>query len=339
MHEEIISKIVNHEGATDEEYLAAANSLAAGELSADQAASIRGAVLTDDASVEDLAALCRALRSSSDKIEPKIDGDIMGVSCSGNGAASFNNSVAAAIVASAGGAVIAKNVMPSQAGFIGSLEVLKALGINTNITGAQAASLLEEIGIAFYETHKLCPASEKLMEGANETELKIFWSIVEPMINPASPKRYFYGDCDAAIMSKASSVATSLGVMNGIFASGDGGVDEISLSGPTHVNEIASGRVVSWDTKPEDNALECCSIDEIKMSSPKEAAFAIRSVLSGKLKGPRREVIVLNAGAALMASGKAGYFMRALLDVRNAIDDGRAAKKLEELKKKSAAFK
>lgn len=337
MHEEILEKI-NARGATEEDFAAACAALAAGELSAEQTASLRATVLSRESSAQELALLAKGLRSVAAPFSANVEGEVLGVSCSGTGASPFGSVVAAALLtASAGAATVLCGSKSSSSCTGGTADVLKVLGIKPDMNAEQAAKLLEATNFTFIDYALFCPAVEALMSAdATDDEREVFCSIVAPLINPAAPTRMFYGASDADLLEKAANAAKELGVMNGIFACGEGGIDEVALTGSTHVNEIASGRIVAWDTTPEDNALERCSIDEVKTATAKENSYVLRSVFAGKLKGPRRETVVLNGGAALMASGKAGYFMRALLEVRNAIDEGAATKKLEEIKKKSS---
>lgn len=337
MDNEILAKITGHSGATEVEMAEAVAALADGSADDSETAAIRGALLTKSTPFEELVEFTKALRAAGTQIAPAEE--VIEVAGSGGSISKFNNSVAAAIIAAAGGAKVAKLVMPASAGVCGDADVIAALGIDQNITPDQAVQMINDDGLAFIPLESVNPAAARLLAGATEDEAKFFCAVVGPQLNPASPTRCFVGVSDPELLETASNLAKEVGVMNALFVHGEGGVDEISMIGNTKFIELANGRPTAYDMKPEDNALEPCKPEEVNMGSPKEASYAIRSVLSGKLKGPRREAVVLNASAALMASGKAGYMMRGLLAARNAIDNDAAIEKLEVVKKKSNSFK
>lgn len=339
MDDAILAKLAAHEEMSDDEMTAAVASIADGSASDEQAAAFRTAIFNDATPVGSLIAFAKAARESFEPIVPE-EGDEINDICGTGGVVGFNNNVAAAIVAAAGGARVVKHVRKQGRGINGSADILKALGINTNITPAQAAELVNEVGIAFIDADNFDKVTPRLFpDDAESDELTFFHQTVEPFLNAAKPTRCFIGASSAERLEIITQIAQGLGIMNGFCVFGVDGVDEMSLVGSTHVNELASGRVTTYDMAPEENALEKCSASDIKAGTPKEAAYAIRSVFAGKLKGPRREAIVYNGSAALMASGKAGYMMRGLLAARNAIDYEQATEKLEALKKKASSFK
>lgn len=339
MDDALLAKLAANDAASDEEMDAAVVSIKDGSASEDQIAAFRSSLFGGAAPIESLAAFTKAMREHCEPIVP-AEGDEINDVCGTGGAMVYNSFVAAAIVAAAGGARIVKPVRRRVRGISGNADLLKALGVNTNITPEQAAELVNEVGIAFIDAENCCGVFDKLFPGDDVTpELACFLETVDPFVNAAKPTRCLIATSSPERLETITKIAQGIGIMNGFFVCGVDGVDEMSLIGTTHVNELASGRLTSYDMAPEENALEKCTVADITAGTAKEAAYAIRSVFAGKLKGPRREAIVYNGSAALMASGKAGYMMRGLLAARNAIDYGQATDKLEELKKKSNSFK
>lgn len=340
MFEDLVSRVEAGTRFSPDEIPQIIAAIVSGLMTDEQTAAFRRSVFSPGVTDEELTAVIKTLREGCVPIKPTASGDLTDVCGAGGGTAGFNNSIAAAIIAAAGGARIAKNVLRSIPGRPGSAEILAALGINIELTAEQAAQLIDEVGIAFFSVTDFNPAIDMMLPPDTAPEEHAFFRAHGgALINPAFPTRALVGVLDKEAISTVTTVALGSGIMNGFIVNGEGGYDEFSMVGPSSVTEIASGRPTSYDTKPEDSAIDPCSPDDIKTGSVREAVFAIKSILSGKLKGPRREAVALNGAAALMAAGKAGYFARGLLAARNLIDDGSAAKKLEELRKKSNEFK
>lgn len=340
MYDDLISKVDAGTRFSPDELPGIITAMVSGGLSDEQIAAFRRSMFSPGVTSEEMTALVKILRDGCVPVKPSGGDELTDVCGAGAGVTAFNNTIPAAIIAAAGGAKVAKNVVRSVPGRAGSAELLEALGVNINITAEQAAKLIDDIGIAFFVSSDFNPAIEMLLPPDKDPEAHDFFrSHGGALVNAACPTRGLIGVRDKEALEMVTNVATGSGVMNGLVVCGEGGYDELSMTGTTTVNEIASGRVTSYETKPEDNGIEPCTPDNVKTGMVREMIFAIKSVFSGKLKGPRREAIALNGAAALMAAGKAGYFARGLLAARNLIDDGSAAKKLEELKKRSNEFK
>lgn len=339
MHEDILSRAASHEAITEEEASLVIGSLKGGEMSEDDVSSFADALFSKASPVESVGAFVRAMRTASGmQIAPTTEEDLVEV-CGTGGAISLpSSSVAAAIVAAAGGAKVVMHMIPDQPGKISDADLLKGLGINIEITAEQAAEMIDKVGCAFISVDSLKPVIDSFLAKASEDARVFFHTVIAPLIDPAAPKRCFIGTADQELQEVITNVAKEAGCVNGMIVCGLDGVDEISMIGTTHVSELASGRVVNWDTTPDENGIDRCAADDIKTGSVKEAVYALKSVLSGKLQGPRREAIVLNGAAALMSGGKAGYFARGIMTVRNMLDDGTVAAKLEEIKKISSGF-
>lgn len=335
MNEDILSKVLGKQPISDHDAGTIIFDIATGDAEGSQIDQFREALLAEDAPRENVIAIIKALRESCERITPSgIDAaDIIDVVGSGGGESSFNNMVAAAIIAAAGGAKIAKGVLRAIPGKGGSEVLLKSLGFTMADSVEHANAQIEKIGITFIDTYDFCPALDMLFPASLDAEAhKAFRSIGGIFVNPAMPTRGLYGLADPSKFELFTAVALACGINKGMLVCGEDGYDEISMVGTTHINEIANGRPTSYDTTPEENAIEKCQPSEVNTKLPREAAFAIKSVLDGKLKGTRREAIVLNGAAALMSAGKAGYFARGLLDARNIIDWGKASDKFEEIK-------
>lgn len=257
----------------------------------------------------------------------------------GGGLSTFNISTATAIVAAAAGIPIAKHGSRSIASLSGSADVLEALGVNINLTPPQVERMIEEIGIAFIYAPLFHPVMCKVLPAESELGIKtIFYSIIGPLINPAFAPRHLLGVYKPELLDTVSFVAKELGYTRAMFVHGIDGLDEISLLGPTRINELKNGVITTYEIKPEDFGLERCSLAEIKTGTPEENAATIRGVLAGKIKGPRRTAIVFNAAGALVVGGKADGFKEGIKLAGELIDSKAAEKKLAQLHEMSNSF-
>ncbi|MCL2817060.1 MAG: anthranilate phosphoribosyltransferase, partial [Clostridiales bacterium] len=166
----------------------------------------------------------------------------------------------------------------------------------------------------------------------------IFYTIIGPLINPARAPRHLLGVYKPELLDTVSYVAKDLGYTRAMFVYGLDGLDEISLMGKTRINELKNGEITAYEIAPEDFGLERCVLEDIKTGTPEENAALIKGVFSGKIKGPRRDAIVLNAAGALQVGGKADSFAEGIALAGELIDSRAAADKLRRLCEMSHSF-
>ena len=339
MYKEIITKVTTHQELNEEEIFELIRAIRHDEVTDVQIAGFQVALLMKGASLQEIAAIARAMRENCVPLHPKVGAELMDTCGTGGGLSTFNISTATALVAAAAGIPIAKHGSRSISSLSGSADVLEALGVNINLTPAQAETLIEEIGISFIYAPLFPPVMCKVLPPETELGIKtIFYTIIGPLINPAFAPRHLLGVYKPELLDTVSYVAQSLGYTRAMFVHGVDGLDEISLLGTTMVNDLKDGKIEKYEICPEDFGLHRCTLDEIRTGTPQENAETITGVFSGKITGPRKDAIVFNAAGALVVGGKADGFSEGVALARELIESGAAKEKLEALRARSNAL-
>ncbi len=339
MYKEIITKVTTHQELNEEEIFELIRAIRHDEVTDVQIAGFQVALLMKGASLQEIAAIARAMRENCVPLHPKVGAELMDTCGTGGGLSTFNISTATALVAAAAGIPIAKHGSRSISSLSGSADVLEALGVNINLTPAQAETLIEEIGISFIYAPLFHPVMCKVLPPETELGIKtIFYTIIGPLINPAFAPRHLLGVYKPELLDTVSYVAQSLGYTRAMFVHGVDGLDEISLLGTTMVNDLKDGKIEKYEICPEDFGLHRCTLDEIRTGTPQENAETITGVFSGKITGPRKDAIVFNAAGALVVGGKADGFSEGVAFARELIESGAAKEKLEALRARSNAL-
>ena len=340
MYKEVLTKITTGQKLSEEEIFRLIAAINKDEITDVQIAGFQVGLLMKGTSLEELAAFAKAMRHNCVPLRPRVSAELMDTCGTGGGLSTFNISTATALVAAAAGIPIAKHGSRSISSLSGSADVLEALGVNIELTPAQAEKLIEDIGIAFIYAPLFHPVMCKVLPPEAELGIKtIFYTIIGPLINPAFAPRHLLGVYKPDILDTVTYVAKELGYTTAMFVYGVDGLDEISLLGKTRINELRNGEVRSYEIAPEDFGLERCTIDDIKTGTPEENAAVIRGVFSGEITGHRKNAVVLNAAGALMVGDKAASFPEGIALAREIIDSGKAMAKLEALVAHSNAFR
>lgn len=339
MYKEIITKVTTHQELDEKEIFDLIGAIRKDEITDVQIAGFQVALLMKGASLQEIAAIARAMRENCVALHPKVDAQLMDTCGTGGGLSTFNISTATALVAAAAGIPIAKHGSRSISSLSGSADVLEALGVNINLTPAQAETLIEDIGIAFLYAPIFHPVMCKVLPPETELGIKtIFYTIIGPLINPAFAPRHLLGVYKPELLDTVSYVAQSLGYTRAMFVHGVDGLDEISLLGTTMVNDLKDGKIEKYEICPEDFGLHRCTLDEIRTGTPQENAETITGVFSGKITGPRKDAITLNAAGALVVGGKAADLSEGVTLAKELIGSGAAMEKLKALRTRSNAF-
>lgn len=339
MYRDILSKITTHQKLSEEEIFSLIAAINQDEITDVQIAGFQVGLLMKGTSLEELSAFAKAMRANCVPLRPKVSAELMDTCGTGGGLSTFNISTATALVAAAAGIPIAKHGSRSISSLSGSADVLEALGVNINLTPAQAEKLIEDIGIAFIYAPLFHPVMCKVLPPEAELGIKtIFYTIIGPLINPAFAPRHLLGVYKPELLDTVTYVAKELGYTNAMFVHGLDGLDEISLLGATRINELRGGEVKTYEITPEEFGLRRCTLEEIRTGTPEENAATIRGVFEGSITGPRRDAIMLNAAGALIVGGKAADFPEGIALADRLIASGAALEKLEQLKEHSNAF-
>jgi len=248
----------------------------------------------------------------------------------GDTSGTFNISTATALVAAGAGVRVAKHGNRSVTSKCGSADVMEALGVNINLPPEKIAACLEEAGIAFLFAPAMHSAMKHVQPVRRELRLRTVFNLLGPLTNPARATCQVVGVYSADLVEKLAEALSMLGLHRALVVHGNDGLDEITITGPTRIGEVREGRVHTYEVAPEDFGLQRAGLDEIAGGDAAANAALIREVLSGK-RSARRDVVLLNAAAALVAAGRADHLSDAVPLAEKAIDSGAAEAKLKKL--------
>jgi anthranilate phosphoribosyltransferase len=254
----------------------------------------------------------------------------------GDTSGTFNISTATAFVVAGAGVRVAKHGNRSVTSKCGSADVMEALGVNINLAPTRIAASLEEVGIAFLFAPALHSAMKYVQTARRDLRLRTVFNLLGPLTNPARATCQVVGVYSSELVEKLAEALSMLGLHRALVVHGSDGLDEITITGPTRIGEVREGQVHTYEVEPEEFGLKRAMLGNISGGDATVNAQLIREVLEGK-KSARRDVVLLNAAAALVAAGKADHLRDALQIAVKSIDTGAAAAKLDALVKFSAA--
>lgn len=253
----------------------------------------------------------------------------------GDASGTFNISTATALVTAGAGVRVAKHGNRSISSKCGSADVVEALGVNIQLTPERAAQCLREVGICFLYAPNLHPAMKQVQVVRRELRMRTMFNLLGPLTNPARANGQVVGVYSLELVEKLAEALSMLGLRRALVVHGLDGLDEITITGKTRIAEAREGSVRSFEIEPEEFGFPRASLEEISGGNATENAAIIRAVLGGE-KSPRRDVVLLNAAAALVAAGKAEHLAAAVPLAAGSIDSGAAARKLAALARFSA---
>jgi anthranilate phosphoribosyltransferase len=248
----------------------------------------------------------------------------------GDGFDAFNISTAAAIVAAAAGARVAKHGNRAASSRSGSADVLEVLGVRVDIPLHHHGRAIREVGIGFLFARAAHAATRHAAPARKQIGVRTVFNLLGPLTNPAGAQSQVVGVFSAEVIDLVAATLAELGVERAFVVHGAGGLDEISLAGETQVAEVAKGKVRRFAVKPEDFGVRRAPLEAIRGGTPEENAVLIRRIFSGEA-GPPRDIVVANAAAALVAAGVAADFREGAKMAEEALSSGRAEQKLAAL--------
>lgn len=336
MIKEAIIKIVDKQDLTYDEAYAVINEIMSGETTPTQNAAFLAALSTKSTkaeTIDEIAGCAAAMRDHAIKVSHNMDVlEIVGTG--GDGAHSFNISTTSALVAAAGGVKIAKHGNRAASSNCGTADCLEALGVNIDLSPEKCVELLEKAGICFFFAQKYHTSMKYVGSIRKELGIRTVFNILGPLTNPASPSMQLLGVYDKSLVEPLARVLYSLGVKKGMVVYGTDKMDEISASAPTFVCEFSNGEYNTYTVTPEDFGLATCKKEELTGGAPDENAAITVSVLKGE-QGPKRNAVLMNAGAALYIAGKAASLADGIKLAGELIDSGKAFATLEKFKEES----
>ena len=331
MIKEAIVKIVNKEDLNYEEAYTVMNEIMSGETTPTQNAAFLSALSTKSAKAEttdEIAGCAAAMRDHATKVETGMEVfEIVGTG--GDNAGSFNISTTSALVAAAGGMKVAKHGNRAASSLSGTADCLEALGVNIRQDPEKCVELLEKVGMCFFFAQEYHASMKYVGAIRRELGFRTVFNILGPLTNPSTPSMQLLGVYDEYLVLPLTQVLINLGVKRGMVVYGQDKLDEISMSAPTTVCEFREGWYKIYTIKPEDFGFNRCSKEELKGGTPEENAEITRAILGGK-KGPMRDAVLMNAGAALYIGGKAESMAEGIALAAEIIDSGKALATLEK---------
>ena len=328
MIKEAIHKVFKKENLTYKEAEAVMNEIMEGEASAVQMSSYLTALSMKGETVEEITASAAGMRAHCVRLLHDMDVlEIVGTG--GDGANSFNISTTSSLVISAAGVPVAKHGNRAASSKCGAADVLEALGVNITIAPEKSRELLEKIGICFLFAQNYHIAMKYVAPVRKELGIRTIFNILGPLANPAGANMELMGVYDESLVEPLAHVLANLGVKRALVVYGTDGLDEISLSAPTKVCEVKDGTFTSYEITPEQFGLTRCRKEDLVGGTPAENAQIARDILAGK-PGPKRDAVLMNAGAALYMAGKTDSIQAGIDLVKEIIDSGKAAAQLEK---------
>jgi anthranilate phosphoribosyltransferase len=248
----------------------------------------------------------------------------------GDARGTFNISTATAFVAAGAGVRVAKHGNRSISSLCGSADVMEALGVNIQLTPQRAAQCLREVGICFLYAPDLHPSMKQVQKVRRELRMRTMFNLLGPLTNPARASGQVVGVYALELVEKLAEALSMLGLQRTLVVHGLDGLDEITISGPTRIAEARDGSVRTYEVDPEEFGMKRATLAEVSGGDAAANASIIREILAGK-KSPRRDVVLLNCAAALVAAGRVDHLCDGIPLAAQSIDSGAAAQKLEAL--------
>ncbi len=278
----------------------------------------------------EIAAFARVMRNHAVSIKPQVSGVLVDTcGTGGDGAQTFNISTAAAFVAAGAGVPVVKHGNRGVSSRCGSADVLAALGVTIGIDPAAQAKIVRETGMVFLFAPSHHPAMKHVMAARQDLGCRTVFNLLGPLANPAGADAQVLGVYAEKLTGPVAEVLQMLGVSRAMVVFGSG-LDEITVTGETSVTELYGGRITNYTLAPEQFGLARAAPADLTGGDPEENARILRSVLAGK-KGATRDVVLMNAGAAIYVGGRAGTLAEGIRLAAGSIDSGKAKGKLDAL--------
>jgi len=339
---DVLHRIANHrQSLSREEARATMSEVLTGQCTDAQIAALLVALHMKGETVEEIVGFAEAIRAAAAPLAVAGDStvDVSGTgrdalvdTCGTGGDASgtFNISTATALVVAGAGVRVAKHGNRSVTSKCGSADVMEALGVNITLPLPRIAECLKEVGIAFLFAPAMHSAMKYVQPARRDLRLRTVFNLLGPLTNPARASAQVVGVYSDDLVEKLAEALSMLGLRRALVVHGSDGLDEITITGPTRVAEVRDGQVRSYEVTPEEFGLKHAPIEAISGGDAAANAAIIRAVLAGT-KSACRDVVLLNAAAALVAAGKADHLRDALPLAAHSIDSGAAAEKLRAL--------
>ena len=329
MIKEAIIKLSKKQDLAYAEAEAVMDEIMSGQATPVQMSAYLTALALKGETIDEITASAAGMRAHCIKLLHNLDVlEIVGTG--GDGSNSFNISTTSSLVIAAGGVPVAKHGNRAASSKSGAADVLEALGVKITLTPERSAEIRKKINICFLFAQNYHIAMKYVAPIRKELGIRTVFNILGPLSNPAGANMELMGVYDQSLVEPLAQVMANLGVNRGMVVYGQDSLDEISMCAPTSVCEIRDGKFTSYEITPEQFGYERCEKGALTGGTPAENAEITKAILKGEEKGPKRQAVCLNAGAALYIAGKAASIEEGVKLAESLIDSGAALKKLEE---------
>ncbi|MCH9849866.1 MAG: anthranilate phosphoribosyltransferase [Betaproteobacteria bacterium] len=331
MFKDVLNQLLAAKDLSHDQMLAVMQQVMSGELSEAQIAALLIALRVKGETVDEIAAAATVMRQLSTKVNISNTAHLVDTcGTGGDGIQTFNVSTVSAFVAAAAGAKVAKHGGRSVSSTCGSADVLEALGVNVNKTADEVAASVNEIGIGFMFAPNHHSAMKYAAPVRKALGVRTIFNLLGPLTNPASAKRQVMGVFDQVLTGKLAKVLQKLGSEHVLVVHGADGMDEISFTGDTYIAELKDGKVTEYTINPKQFGLSGHQLKDIQIQNAAESKAMIMDVLTVK-KGAARDIVLMNAGAAIYTAGIATTLEAGIATAAKMIDEGKALATLEAL--------
>lgn len=329
-----INKLVNNQNLTEEEMIQAMNVIMDGKAKDSQIGSFLTALRMKGESIEEITGGAKVMREKSFKVN--IDGEYAVDTCGtgGDGANTFNISTIVAIISAAAGVKIVKHGNRSVSSKCGSADVLEALGVNIDLDPVMVKNCVNKIDIGFMFAPNFHRAMKHVITPRRELGIRTVFNVLGPLTNPAMVNNQVLGVFDEGLTEQIAGVLKNLGSKHAMVVHGLDGLDEITITSKTKISELKNNNISTYYIDPEDFDFPLGKTEDLIGGSPRENADIFLKILKGE-KGPRRNIVLLNAGAAIYVGGRADSLASGIDQARKVIDQGLALEKLNQFIKLS----
>jgi len=331
MFKEALNQLLSGQDLSHDQMLAVMQQVMGGELTTAQISALLIALRLKGETVDEISAAATVMRELSTKVNVSDTTHLVDTcGTGGDGIQTFNVSTVSAFVAAAAGAKVAKHGGRSVSSTCGSADVLEALGVDVNKSPDGVAQCVDEIGIGFMFAPNHHSAMKHAAPVRKELGVRTIFNMLGPLTNPASAKRQVMGVFDKALTGKLAHVLQKLGSEHVLVVHGADGMDEISFTGDTYIAELKDGKVSEYTVNPAQFGLDVHALKAIQIQNAEASKAMIMDVLNGKT-GAARDIVLMNAGAAIYVSGKAESLAAGIEEAAAVIDNGAALAKLHAL--------
>jgi anthranilate phosphoribosyltransferase len=328
--QEALARLLDGHDLTRDEAREVMNEVMEGEATPAQIGALLVALRLKGETADEIAGCAEAMREHVLSVRPQREDLVDTAGTGGDGARTINISTAAALVAAAAGAGVAKHGNRAVSSASGSADVLEALGFRLELPPARIERSIDELGFGFLFAPTHHPAMRHAAPVRRELAARTVFNVLGPLTNPAGARAQVVGVYAPSLVRTIAEVLAQLGARRAFVVHGAGGIDELSPAGPNLVCEVRDGSVHDREIDPLELGVPRCAPDELRGGSPAENAEAIRAIFSGQ-NGGRRSAVLLNAAGAIAAAGQARDLADGLHFAREAVDSGAAGERFEEL--------